>query len=125
MGFFDRFTGGSKVNLTVAAEPLDPAPGGQVTVRWNLAGEIDDKCRAVRVGLEGDATYLVEESVQTPGQYDQQSGTYQPGNGETQEVWRSYQLHLEEQEYPAELGAGQTVFTLPAGAPPTSSGVVS
>ena len=128
MGFLDRFTGGSKVNVAVAAEPLEPAPGGEVTVRFDVSGELDDKCRGVRVGLEGTGSYLAEETTQnTSGGYQASDGTYQPPQTsyQTQEVWRSYELHLEEQTLPAVIGPGQAIFSLPADAPPSSSGVVS
>ena len=60
MGFLDRATGadeGTGVTVAVAVEPLEVVPGGQVVVRYELSGELDDKCTALMVGLAGAGYY--------------------------------------------------------------------
>jgi hypothetical protein len=127
MGFLDRLRGGGKVTLTMAAEPAEPAPGGQVTVRYDVGGEVDDKDRAVRVGLVGTASYQVEEIVQNQTGGIKPDGSYEPvqTTSHTQKVWRSYELHREETELPAQIGPGQAVFAVPDAAAPSSPAVVT
>jgi hypothetical protein len=113
MGFLDKLRGGGDTTLAIEINPGVVAPGGQVTVRFDVAGELDDKARGVRVGVRGEGKFLVRERDRDAD-----------GDVETREVWRSIQLHEEEHHYPAQLGPGQAVFTLPADAPPSSPNAV-
>ena len=113
MGFLDKLRGTDDLHLTVAVDPPEVAPGGEVTLRFDLSGEIDEKCRGVRVGIQGTARYLVEERDRDAD-----------GSVDTDHVWRSYELHKEEHHYPAQIGPGQATLTVPAGAPPASSNAV-
>lgn len=113
MGFLDKLRGGSDITLSVNAEPIEVGPGGQVTVRFDVGGELDDKCRGIRVGLQGTASYKAKVSRRD-----------NDGNVTTTEEWQSYELHGEEHGYPAQIGPGQATFTIPANAPPSSGGAV-
>lgn len=113
MGFLDRLRGGGDVIVSVSADPVEPSPGGQVVVRFDVGGALDDKCRGVRVGLRAEGRYLVTER-------DRDSD----GGSQTREVWRELELHEEEHHYPAQLGPGQATFTLPEDAAPSSPDAV-
>ncbi|MEA2125091.1 MAG: hypothetical protein QOI80_1873 [Solirubrobacteraceae bacterium] len=113
MGFLDRLRGGGDITLGVSFEPPEVAPGGEVVLRFDVAGELDDKCRGVRVGVTGTGKYLVEER-------DRDSNN----NVRTREVWREVELHEEEHAYPAQIGPGQATLTLPPSAPPSSADAV-
>lgn len=113
MGFLDKLRGTENLSVTVVLEPPEVQPGGEVTVRFDVGGELDDKCRGVRVGIEGTARYLVKERERDVND-----------NVDTDEVWHSDELHAEEHHYPAQIGPGQATFTLPADAPPASADAV-
>lgn len=113
MGFLDRLRGGSDLTVSVALEPPEVAPGGEVTVRFEVAGELDDKARGIRVGVSGEGKYLVEERDRDPD-----------GSTDVDHVWRSVEIHEEEHQHPAQLGPGQATFALPADAPPASPDAV-
>jgi hypothetical protein len=112
MGFLDRFKGGD-ATVTVALETAEITPGGEVVVRYDVGGELDDKCRAIRVGITCDGKYLVTERDRDAD-----------GDVTTREVWRSIELHEEAHDYPVNLGPGQATFTVPAGAAPHSQDAV-
>ena len=109
MGFLDKLRGGGDITLSITCDPLEVAPGGEVAVRFDAAGEFDDKCRAIRIGITGTGKYLVEER-------DRDS----QGNVRTHQVWREVELHKEEHQYPPQLGPGQAHLTVPATAPPSA-----
>lgn len=113
MGFLDRLKGGGDITLSVSADPPEPAPGQEVTLRFDVGGELDDKCRGVRVGITGTGHYLVAER-------DRDSD----GHVQTREVSREVELHEEEHAYPAQVGPGQARLTLPPSAPPSCPEVV-
>ena len=113
MGFLDKLRGGGDITLGVTLEPAEVAPGGQVTLRFDVGGELDDKCRGVRVGLRGEGRYLVKERDRDAD-----------GDVRTREVWHTIELHEEEHHYPAQVGPGQATFTLPPDAPPASADAV-
>ncbi len=113
MGFLDKLRGGDDITLGLTLEPAETGPGGQVTLRFDVGGELDDKCRGVRVGLTGEGRYLVRERERD-----------HDGDYETREVWRSVSLFEEEHHYPAQIRPGQATFTLPPNAPPSSSDAV-
>ncbi len=117
MGFLDRFRGGDRLALSLAVSPAEVAPGGGVVVRFEASGEPDPQARAIRVCLEGTASYLVQVS-RTHGEADR-------GDTSRTEEWRSYQLHEEERELPAQVGPGEVTFTLPPDALPSSAGAVA
>jgi SpoOM protein len=108
MGFLDRLRGGG-TTLAVTLDQPEAAPGGAITVRVDVSGELDDKARAIRVGLTGTGRYLVEERRR-----DSQ------GHVNTDQEWRSVDLHEEEHEYPAKIGPLTAEFTLPPDAPPSA-----
>ncbi len=112
MGFLDKLRGGG-ATVAVSLEAPEAAPGGTVTVRADIGGELDDKCRAVRVGIRGTGRYLIEERRR-----DSQ------GHVDTDQEWRTIDLHEEEHEYPAQAGPVQATFTLPADAPPSAEEAV-
>ena len=113
MGFLDKLRGGGDITIGVTLDPPEVAPGGSVTVRFDIGGELDDKCRGVRVGIQGEGRYLVRERDRDPD-----------GDIDTREVWRTIELHEEEHHYPAQIGPGQATFTLPPNAPPASPDAV-
>ncbi len=113
MGFLDKLRGGG-ASVAVSLGAPEAAPGGSVTVRGDVGGELDDKCRAVRVGIRGTGRYLVEERRR-----DSQ------GHVDTDQEWRSVDLHAEEHEYPAQAGPLTATFTLPADAPPSATDAVA
>ena len=114
MGFLDKLRGGGDITLSVDVDPLELGPGGEVTVRFDLGGELDDKCRGLRVALEGVANYKVKVRERD-----------HDGDMTTTEEWRSYELHKEEHHYPAEVGPGQATFSVPPDKPPSSTGAVT
>jgi hypothetical protein len=114
MGFLDRLRGGGDITISVSVDPPEPAPGQEVTVRFDVGGELDDKCRGVRVGITGTGHYLVEER-------DRDSNN----NVRTREVSREVELHEEEHAYPAQVGPGQARLTLPPSAPPSCPEIVA
>lgn len=114
MGLFNKLLGGGNATLTVMAEPAEVAPGGELNVRYDVGGELDEKDRGVRVGLAGSATYKVKMSRKNT-----------EGNIVTTEEWQSYELHKEEQTFPAQAGPGQASFTVPTNVPPSSAGAVA
>lgn len=113
MGFLDKLRGGGDITLGLAVDPVEVGPGGQVTARFDVGGELDDKCRGVRATLLGSASYKVKVTR-----------TDSDGDRTTTEEWRSYELHKEEHHYPAEVGSKQATFTLPQNALPSSGGAV-
>lgn len=113
MGFLDKLRGGGNITLGLVVDPRRVGPGAPVTARFDVGGELDDKCRGVRVLLEGVASYKVKVTR-----------TDSDGDRTTTEEWRSYELHKEEHHYPAETGVKQATFTVPQSAPPTSEGAV-
>jgi len=113
MGFLDKLRGTDELTLSVGLDPEEVEPGGEVTVRFDVGGTLDDKARGVRVGIEGTARYLVKERERDMND-----------NVDTDEVWHEDELHAEEHHYPAQLGPGQATFTLPADAPPASPDAV-
>lgn len=114
MGLFNKLGGGGNATLTLAPEPGEVAPGGELTVRYGVGGQLDEKDRGVRVGLLGSATYKVKMSRKNTD-----------GNILTTEEWQSYELHEEEQTFPAQAGPGQATFTQPTNVPPSSAGAVA
>jgi hypothetical protein len=82
-------------------------------LRFDVGGDLDDKCRGVRVGIIGTGKYLVEERSRDSN-----------GNIQTREEWREVELHKEEHAYPAQIGPGQASLTLPPSAPPSSTDAV-
>ena len=113
MGFLDRLRGGGDITLGVSAEPPEAAPGQEVVLRFDVSGDLDDKCRGIRVGVTGTGKYLVEER-------DRDS----QGHVHTREVWREVELHEEEHGYPVQIGTGQAHVTLPPRAPPSAHDAV-
>jgi hypothetical protein len=113
VGFLDRLRGGGDITIAVSAEPAEAAPGTEIVLRFDISGDLDDKCRGVRVGVTGTGKYLVEER-------DRDSD----GDMRTREVWRSVELHSEEHAYPAQAGPGQAHLTIPATAPPSAQDAV-
>lgn len=115
MGFLDRVgLGGEQVDLTIAVEPPQVLPGGDVTVRYEVTGELDDKCSALIVALEGTAFHRKNE---TTIDHD--------GRPHPHTVSAPYSLHVEPRQFAPALGPGQEVFTLPTWAPPSSADCVS
>jgi hypothetical protein len=113
VGFLDRLRGGGDLTLSVTLGSQEVAPGQELTLRFDVGGELDDKCRGVRVGITGTGHYLVEER-------DRDSD----GDVRTREVSRTIDLHEEEHQYPAQVGPGEARFTLPPSAPPSCPEVV-
>jgi hypothetical protein len=113
VGFLDRLRGGGDITLGVSCEPPEAAPGQEVVLRFDVSGDLDDKCRGIRVGVTGTGRYLVEER-------DRDS----QGRVTTREVWREVELHEEEHSYPAQVGPGQAHLTLPPAAPPSAHDAV-
>lgn len=109
VGFLDKLRGGGDITLSVSSDPAEAAPGGEIVLRFDAAGEFDDKCRAIRVGVVGTGKYLVEERERDSD-----------GDVRTHQVWREIELHKEEHQYPAQAGPGQAHLTLPATAPPSA-----
>jgi hypothetical protein len=117
MGFLDRLRGGSGNTISLDVQPAEVAPGGEITVRFDVAGDLDEKARGIRVALEGTASYK--------GNVTRTYGSGEDSNVSTVEEWQSYQLHTEERELPARTGPGEATFTLPPDALPSSAGAVS
>jgi hypothetical protein len=113
MGFLDRLRGGGDITITVSAEPSEAAPGTGIALRFDVSGELDDKCRGVRVGVTGTGKYQVEERDRDAD-----------GDVHTRKVWREVELHSEEHAYPAQIGPGQAHLTLPPSAPPSAQDAV-
>lgn len=113
MGFLDKLRGGGDATIQVTCEPQEARPGDAITVRFDVGGELDDKCRGVRVGLHGVGRYLVEERDRDAD-----------GDIDRNQVWRSIELFEEEHTYPAQVGPGQASFTVPADAAPSSKDAV-
>lgn len=117
MGFLDKLRGGTNNTITLDVQPAEVAPGGETTVRFNVAGELDAKARGVLVTLEGTANYKANVT--------RTYGSAQDSNVSTVEEWQSYQLHKEERELPAQTGPGAATFKLPPDALPSSAGAVT
>ena len=117
MGFLDKLRGGTDTTITLDVQPVEVAPGEEITVRFDVAGEPDAKARGVRVTLEGTASYKANVT--------RTYGSDSNSNVSTVEEWQSYQLHQEERGLPAQIGPGEATFTLPTNALPSSSGAVS
>jgi hypothetical protein len=113
MGLLDGLTGNDKIKLTVSADPLEPGPGDEVKVRFDVAGELDPKCRSLVVGIKGYGAYRENEQYYAENQL------------QYREVERALSLHSEEREYPIAIGSGEAVFVLPESAPPSSLNVVT
>jgi len=58
----------------VTVEPAEVLPGAQVTVRYDIGGELDDKCTGLTVGLQGAAKY---GDMQYQSSYDNKTGSYE------------------------------------------------
>lgn len=117
MGFLDKLRGGTDSTITLDVQPVEVAPGGEITVRFDVVGELGDKARGVRVALEGTANYKANVTR-----------TYGPegdSNVSTVEEWQSYELHEDARELPARTGPGEATFRLPPNAPPSSEGAVT
>ncbi len=114
MGFLDKLRGGGDITLDVRLEPAEVGPGDEVTVHFDLGGELDDKCRDVRVGVTGVGNYLIRERYQDSD-----------GDWQTRESWRTLELFEEEHHYPVKPGPGKATFTIPENAPPASSEAVT
>lgn len=118
MGLFDHLRGGTDNAITLSVPSGELAPGTEVTVRFDVTGELDARARAVRIGLQGTGVYKakVERS-------------YADGDGgrnlSTTEEWQSYTLHDDEREFPARTGPGEATFTVPQNAPPSSADAVT
>ena len=117
MGFLDKLRGGSDNAITLDVQPQEAAPGTDVTVRFEVTGELDAKARAVRVTLEGTANYKANVT--------RTYGPTEDSNVSTVEEWQSYPLHKEERELPAQAGPGEVTFKLPPDALPSSAGAVT
>jgi hypothetical protein len=113
VGFLDRLRGGGDIELAVSADPPEAVPGVEIVLRFDVSGDLDDRCRGIRVGLTGTGRYLVEER-------DRDSD----GHVRTREVWREIELHEEEHAYPAQIGPGQAHLTVPPSAPPSAHDAV-
>src|SRR5689334_17732632 len=111
MGLFDKLLGGGDTTVTVSLEPVEVSPGGDVFVRYDVGGALDEKDRGVRVSLVGTAAYRYEMSRKNA-----------QDRVVTTEEWGSFEIHDEEQTFPAQLGPGQATFKVPQNAPPSSGG---
>lgn len=110
MGFLDMFKG-KRPNVSITADPAEPAPGDEVVVRVLVEGELDKKVRGGRAGIRCVNDYLTRE-------WDRQ-------DDEWDEVWRAVSLHEDAQDLPLQAGEHEFRFRVPTGLPPESAKAVS
>jgi len=117
MGFLDKLRGGTDNTITLDVQPVEVAPGGEITVRFNVAGELDAKARGVQVALNGTANYKANVT--------RTYGSGGDSNVSTTEEWQSYQRNKEGRESPAQTGSAEAPFKLRPDALRSSAGAVT
>lgn len=114
MGIMDRLQGKSGGKIEVAVEPLTAGPGSEMTVRFTIFDELDDKARTVIAGVTCTGRYQVEERERDSD-----------GDIVTRTVWRDQEVY--ELEQPVELRSGEQAVRmfLPDHVQPSSGDIVS
>lgn len=114
MGIMDRLQGRSGGKIEVAVEPLTAGPGSEMTVRFSILDELDDKARTVIAGVTCTGRYQVEERERDSD-----------GDIVTRTVWRDQEVY--EHQQPVELRSGEQAVRmfLPDHVQPSSGDIVS
>lgn len=114
MGLMDRLTGSSGGAIQVDVEPSTAGPGSEMAVRFNILDQLDDKARAVRVGVTCTGRYQVEER--------ERDGD---GDVESRTVWRDVEIFGHEQAVEMRTGEQRVSMFLPDHVQPTSGDIVT
>ena len=114
MGIMDRLQGRSGGAIQVDVEPATAGPGSEMVVRFSILDELDDKARAVRVGVTCTGRYQVEERERDAD-----------GNVDTEQVWRDVEVYEHEQAAELRTGEQRVSIFLPDHVQPTSGDIVT
>jgi len=110
----DRIQGKSGGSIQVDVEPATAGPGSEMAVRFSILDELDEKSRAVRVGVTCTGRYQVEERERDADD-----------NVQTRQVWRDVQVYEHEQTVEMRAGEQRVSTFLPDHVQPTSGDIVS
>lgn len=114
MGLLDRLTGSSSGAIQVDVEPTVAGPGSEMAVRFSILDQLDDKARAVRVGVTCTGRYEVEERDRDAD-----------GDEVTRQVSREVTIFAHEQAVELRTGEQRVTMFLPDHVQPTSGDIVS
>ncbi len=114
MGFMDRLMGKSDGKIQVYVEPDKAGPGDEIVVSLNILEPLDGKARSVLAGITSSGQYKVEERRQN-----------EQGYMDTNVVWRSVELHGEQQTLELRNGEQSARFKVPEQAQPSSAEIVT
>lgn len=114
MGIMDRLQGRSSGAIQVDVEPAAAGPGTEMVLRLSILDALDDKARAVRVGVTCTGRYQVEERERDAD-----------GNVETEQVWREVEVYAHEQTVERREGEQRVSIFLPDHVQPSSGDIVT
>ncbi len=118
MGFLDKILKAGTTELELTVDPDRVPAGGDVHVRWDLGGEIDDKDRAIRAGVTATGYFLAYDDDEHYDQHDRDA------HRDRRVEQRSFEVYEHAEDLPLQLGPGGVTIKLPAEAPPGSAGVL-
>jgi hypothetical protein len=120
MGFLRKTFGKGDTTLAISVEADRVPAGGEVVIRWDVGGELDEKVRGLRAGVTATGYWEQRGEDTFDRDHDGRRNDLERHGTER----KSYEVWASTRDFPAQLGSGEARIPLPDDAPPGSSKVL-